>query len=62
MKIKILEPLPVEEPIRPEVGGVYEVVETENRKHGGDVYFIESKGERVGVFARECEVLPEAAE
>lgn len=60
MKIKIKEPLPVEERIRPEVGSIYDVVETEHKNRGGDIYFIESKGERVGVFARECEVLREA--
>ena len=59
MKIKITSPLPVEERIRPTLGGIYDVTETENRKGAGELYFIQSNGERVGVFARECEVVPE---
>lgn len=60
MKIKITTSLSVEERIRPTVGGIYEVTETENRGRAGEVYFIQNNGERVGVFARECEVVPEA--
>lgn len=60
MKIRITERLPVEERIRPIVGGIYEVVETETDR-GQTVYFIKVGGERerVGVFARECEIINE---
>lgn len=60
LKIKIKAPLPVEERIRPAVGGIYEVVETEKRGRTGKIYFIQSNGERVGVFPHECELVPEA--
>ena len=61
MKIKITDRIPVEEHIRPEVGGIYEVVEKEERGDRGQiVYFIEVGGERVGVFSRECEAIREA--
>ncbi|MCI2105429.1 MAG: hypothetical protein LKK00_01730 [Intestinimonas sp.] len=61
MKIRVLEELPVEPFNRPKVGGVYEVVESEPRQYGGTLYFIEIKGVKVGVFARECEVIRETA-
>lgn len=60
MKIKITDHIPVEERIRPKVGGIYEVVEKEERDDRGHiVYFIEVGGERVGVFGRECEIIRE---
>lgn len=60
MKIRITEQLPVEEHIRPKVGGIYEVVEEEKRDDGArTVYFIEVGGQRVGVFGRECEIVRE---
>ena len=60
MKIKITDHIPVEKHIRPEVGGIYEVVEKEERGDRGQiVYFIEVGGGRVGVFGRECEVVHE---
>ena len=62
MKIRIKEEIPVAGHIRPDVGGIYEVVEEERRDHGGNVYFIEVGGERVGVFGRECEIIREGEE
>lgn len=59
MKIRITTPLPVEEHIRPEVGGVYDVEDTESLNRDGDLYFIRCNGERVGVYARECEIVRE---
>ena len=60
MKIKITKELPTDPENRPEVGGIYEVVEKEERGDRGQiVYFIEVGGERVGVFGRECEVVHE---
>ena len=42
------------------MGGIYEVVEKEERDDRGHiVYFIEVGGERVGVFGRECEIIRE---
>lgn len=60
MKIKITTRVPVEARIRPVVGEVYEVTDYDARDRGGRVYFIEVNGERVGVLARECEVVREA--
>lgn len=60
MKIKITKHVPVEERIRPGVGEVYEVTDSDERDRGGRVYFIEVNGERLGVLARECEVVREA--
>lgn len=60
MKIKVLVEIPVEEYTRPEVGGIYDVIESALRDHGRKIYFINVRGERVGVFDRECEVVQEA--
>lgn len=60
MKIKVLIEIPVEENIRPKIGGIYDVVEVAPRDHGRKLYFIKVKGERVGVFDRECEIVQEA--
>lgn len=60
MKIKITDHVPVEERIRPSEGEVYEVTDYNDRDLGGRVYFIRVNGERVGILARECEVVPEA--
>lgn len=62
MKIKITARVPVEERICPVVGEVYEVTDCDDRDCGGRVYFIEVKGERVGILARECEFIREVAE
>lgn len=60
MKIKITTRVPVEERIRPTVGEIYEVTDYDDRGRGGRVYFIEVNGERVGILARECEIVREA--
>lgn len=57
MKIRIKTEIPVIVGIRPNVGAIYEVVEVERPPHGGNIYFIEVGGERVGVFGRECEII-----
>lgn len=57
MKIKILTKIPVQPHDCPLVGGIYDVTGTDQNHKGGKIYFIEVNGARVGIFARECEVV-----
>lgn len=58
MKIRIKENVSVSENIRPTLDGIYEVIEEEKRKgRGRTVYFVKVGNERVGVLARECEII-----
>lgn len=58
LKIRITQKLPVSEDICPAVGETYNVEEIEARDGRGlNLFFIRVKGERVGVFSNECEVI-----
>ena len=59
MKIRITEEIPTA--IKPKVGEIYEVTRTEERKGrrygGGTIYFINVRGEEVGILSREMEIV-----
>lgn len=57
MKIRITSDIPVRQDFRPPIGSIHDVID-EARLHNR-LYYIVYKGERVGIYPRECEILRE---
>jgi hypothetical protein len=58
MKLKIKSPIPVKNP--PPVGTILEVVSKKTFKYGGDIFTVSYKGNEIGIFPNECEIIKEA--